>query len=280
MNILTKISVVLVVVLGLFMGVVLINVATLIPNYKTAYTNEQIKNEQANTLAMNSMLALRNLQIKLDDVSKELATLKLTDAGTIATKDNAIRTLQTEKAELTAQAGGFNDALLKLQANLAVAQAESATKEKIITEQMARIKELVTENQEVAKVDADHVSAIGRLENVIRANEVTIQDLKEQVLHILEAKNEAGKTGTAFGEGPKIEGQITAASGNTASINIGSAKGIKKGMKLLVYRDNKTSVQVLGYLQISDVDLSESGGVIVDRTGDVKQGDLVTTNVK
>jgi chromosome segregation ATPase len=278
---LTKISVVLVVVLGLFMGVVLINVATLIPNYKTLYTNEQIKAEQANTLAMNSMLALRNGQIKLDDVSKELQSLKLTDAGTIATKDNAIRTLQTEKAELTAQASGFNDALLKLQANLAIAQAESTTKEKIITEQIARIKELVTENQEVSKVDADHVSAIGRLENVIRSNEVTIQDLKEQILHVLEAKNEAGKaTGTAFGDAPKIEGQITAASGNTASINIGSAKGIKKGMKLLVYRDNKSSVQVLGYLQISDVDLSESGGVIVDRTGDVKQGDLVTTNVK
>jgi hypothetical protein len=39
-------------------------------------------------------------------------------------------------------------------------------------------------------------------------------------------------------------------------------------------------VQILGYLKISDVDLSESGGVIVNRQGQVKQGDLVTTSVK
>jgi hypothetical protein len=280
---LTKISVVLVVVLGLFMGVVLINVATLIPNYKAAYTNEQNKNEQSNTLAMNTMLALRNTQIKLDDVNKELASLKLTDAGTVASRDKTIGDLENDKAKLAAQVDGFNVALAKLQGNLTVAMAESTAKEKIIAEQDARNKELVTENQRISTLDAEHMSAIARLEQVIRADDVTKQDLKEQLLQALERKNQVangGRPGEVIQEGPKVDGQITAVNGDTASINIGSTKGIKKDMRLIVYRDNKTSVQILGYLKISDVDLSESGGVIVNRQGQVKQGDLVTTSVK
>ncbi len=283
MNILTKISVVLVVVLGLFMGVVLINVATLLPNYKAAFLNEQNKNEQSNTLAMNTMLALRNTQIKLDEVSKELAALKLTDAGTLASRDKTIGDLEGEKAKLAAQVDGFNVALAKLQGNLTVAMAESVAKEKIIAEQDARNKELVTENQRISTLDAEHMSAIARLEQVVRADGVTMQDLKEQLLQALERKNQVangGRPGEVIAEGAKVDGQITAVNGDTASINIGSTKGIKKDMRLIVYRDNKTSVQILGYLKISDVDLSESGGVIVNRTGEVKQGDLVTTSVK
>ena len=279
MNILTKISVVLVVVLGLFMGVVLINVATLIPNYKQAYTNEQNKNEQSNTLAMNTMLALRNAQIQLDDVNKKLATLTLADAGTLAARDKTISDLEADKAKLAVQVDGFKDALTTLGANLTVAQAESTAKEKIIADQSARQKELIAENQQLTKVGAEQLSAIGRLEQVIRANDVTIQDYKEQLLK----KNQPtpGKPAeTASGDLQKIDGQITATSGNAASINIGSAKGIKPGMKLIVYRETRNTSQILGYLQISDVDLSESGGVIVDRQGDVKQGDLVTTKVK
>ncbi len=279
MNILTKISVVLVVVLGLFMGVVLINVATLIPNYKVAWTNEQNKNEQSNTLAMNTMLALRSAQIQLDDVNKKLATLTLADAGALAARDKTIRDLENDKAKLAVQIDGFKDALATLGANLTVAQAESTAKDKIIADYATRQKDLVAENQQLSKVGAEQLSAIGRLEQVIRANDVTIQDYKEQ----LEKKNQpaTGKpVATGTEEGQKIDGQITAASGNTASVNIGSAKGIKKGMRLIVYRDNRNTVQILGYLQISDVDLSESGGVIVDRQGDVKQGDFVTTSVK
>jgi hypothetical protein len=265
------------------MGVVLINVATLLPNYKAAFLNEQNKNEQSNTLAMNTMLALRNTQIKLDEVSKELAALKLTDAGTLASRDKTIGDLEGEKAKLAAQVDGFNVALAKLQGNLTVAMAESVAKEKIIAEQDARNKELVTENQRISTLDAEHMSAIARLEQVVRADGVTMQDLKEQLLQALERKNQVangGRPGEVIAEGAKVDGQITAVNGDTASINIGSTKGIKKDMRLIVYRDNKTSVQILGYLKISDVDLSESGGVIVNRTGEVKQGDLVTTSVK
>lgn len=282
MNILTKISVVLVVVLGLFMGVVMITQATVPNNYKIAYEKEQVKNEQSNTLAMNTMLALRNTQIKLDEVNKELAAVKLADAGTVAGRDKTIGDLETEKAKLAGQVDGFTVALAKLQGNLTVAMAESAAKEKIIGSQDARNKELVTENQRISTLDAEHMSVITRLEQVIRSNDVTMQDLKEQLLQALERKNQLanGKPGPVLGEGQKVDGQITAVNGDIASINIGSTKGIKKDMRLIVYRDNKTSVQILGYLKISDVDLSESGGVIVNRTGEVKQGDLVTTSVK
>ena len=75
----------------------------------------------------------------------------------------------------------------------------------------------------------------------------------------------------------KVEGQVTGVNGDIASINVGSTKGIKKGMTLVVYRDRGNAVSFLAHLQITNADLSESAGIVVNRDPAVRivQGDQV-----
>ena len=273
MNILTKISVVLVVVLGLFMGVVLINVATLIPNYKVAWTNEQNKNEQSNTLAMNTMLALRSA----DPVGR-----REQEAGDPHARGRRRpgRPGQDHPGPGERQGEtGRSDRRLQGCPGHPRRQPDGGP-------------------GRIHGQGQDHRRLCHAAEGPGRGEPAAQQGRRRAALrhrapgagHPRQRRDDPGLQGagsrrrnqpatgkpvaTGTEEGQKIDGQITAASGNTASVNIGSAKGIKKGMRLIVYRDNRNTVQILGYLQISDVDLSESGGVIVDRQGDVKPGRL------
>ena len=73
--------------------------------------------------------------------------------------------------------------------------------------------------------------------------------------------------------GVPIRGQITEVRQGLASISVGSAAGVRKGMKFLVYRGN----QYMGDLQISHVESSESAGLVVLERGSIVRGDSVTT---
>ena len=58
-----------------------------------------------------------------------------------------------------------------------------------------------------------------------------------------------------------------------ASINIGSAKGIKKGMRLIVFREDN----FVAHLQIELVDLNNAAGVIVNKRLEPRKTDKVKT---
>lgn len=73
--------------------------------------------------------------------------------------------------------------------------------------------------------------------------------------------------------GVPIRGQITAVDNDLASISVGSASGVRKNMKFLVYRDN----QYLGDLLVTHVESGESAGRIDIRKGAIVKGDSVTT---
>lgn len=61
--------------------------------------------------------------------------------------------------------------------------------------------------------------------------------------------------------------------GDVIRINVGSAKGIKPGMRMVVYRGNRFA----GFLKIIKVDKTEATGVMVDRILDIKlkKGDKI-----
>ena len=70
-----------------------------------------------------------------------------------------------------------------------------------------------------------------------------------------------------------LHGTILAVKEGIASINVGSAKGIRPGMRLVVYRGNR----FVGYLKIVEVEAKEAAGLMVDTVLDVRPGDKLTS---
>jgi hypothetical protein len=72
---------------------------------------------------------------------------------------------------------------------------------------------------------------------------------------------------------PKIDGTITAVRSDLASLNVGSADGVKKGMEFKIYRGDK----FVAHLRVAEVFASSCAGVVTDMQRDVLRGDKATT---
>ena len=75
------------------------------------------------------------------------------------------------------------------------------------------------------------------------------------------------------GKAPPIVATILAVKEGIASINAGSAKGVRPGMRLIVHRGER----LVGYLKIIEVEAQESAGLLVDDVMKAQQGDKVTS---
>jgi len=70
-----------------------------------------------------------------------------------------------------------------------------------------------------------------------------------------------------------IDGTITSVRGDVAGINIGSAKGIRSGMKLIIFRGSR----FVGYLRVQAVEVDEAAGTVLESRSKAVKGDKVTT---
>lgn len=279
MNILTKISVVLVVVLALFLAVVFVSYVSTSQNWKAKDESDQLKAESYSTQAQNMALAAYRAQRNYEKVQDALNALRGDSAKQIAAKDEQLKTLQVDLLKAKSDFDSLKVRLDSFDANLKVAQNDAASKEKVIADMRESMKKINDEAAALVKMNNQLVGERDRQIVLNRSYQMTIQEQQEQINKLIEQKNQpaAGKPGpAAFEDAPKVDGQITATRGNTASINIGSAKGIKKDMRLVVYRDNGR-VEAVGHLTVTDVDLTEAAGIV---DAPVRQGDLVTTSVK
>ncbi|MCK4624513.1 MAG: hypothetical protein KAV00_04325, partial [Phycisphaerae bacterium] len=77
-------------------------------------------------------------------------------------------------------------------------------------------------------------------------------------------------------KGPKINGSITAVRGDLASLSVGSASGVKKGMEFTIYRGG----DFVALLRIASVDVDNSTGIITDRTREPKISDKASNDLK
>jgi len=89
----------------------------------------------------------------------------------------------------------------------------------------------------------------------------------------------AGGPATAAGKpempAPSITGTVDSVRGDLVGINIGAAKGIKPGMKLIVYR----GTNFVAHLRVQEVDVNQAAGVLTDKQLDPMPGDKVTTSL-
>jgi hypothetical protein len=194
-------------------------------------------------------------------------------------QDLAVRDSQLQ--QLTANYNG-----LKAELQKAVDfNAQQAKELKQVQTDLANAQDQLRQARDKIQEDATQIELLTQSQRVAAAQ------LTEKEAELADIKREVSRTGAAGGAGtpsvaagaakpvpaagPRIEGTITAVKGDTASLNIGAASGIKQGMEFIIYR----GPDFVAHLQISLVNASTSAGVIVNAQRDVKQGDKATNKL-
>jgi hypothetical protein len=277
LNILTKISVVVLVLLVLVFCPVLITMATQQPNFKDLHQKDQMRIALLTQDASQHMVLEQRWQT---EAAAEKAKADAAVAGRDAEIAKVSRQLDDEKARCAAldarltsmdltmkafqqDAKAMNDRNVKLVADLDKERAEVNNKAKEIT----RIQDGLnrqTLNAETYQHQADF------LRDQLAQDEDKIAKLEEQLRtgHTGTAAGPAGEQ-PAPGVGPKVTGTVTAIKGDIASINCGSAKGIKVGMIATISR----GADYVCSLQIQTVDTNQAAGIVIRKKLDPAAGD-------
>jgi len=281
LNILTKISIVVLVVLVLAACVVFVRLATIAPNYKHWHQQERLSKIAARQQAAQSELALRRAVEERDKLREQTTRDK-------EAYDQRIAGLQTQVSQLQVQLAEEKNKVERMTANdriLAVALDKNVERRKQLASDLdgarTRINNLMDETRRLTEELKETQATNDRLQQTDKVHRENIAELLQQNKDLSEqlARRGAepeGEESEAPIAATRITGKIKTVRNNLASINLGSAQGIKTGMKLYVYR----GAQLVAYLRIEDVDLDESGGVIYDKQLEPQQNDSVTTSLQ
>jgi len=279
LNILTKICVVVLVVVNLFASAVFIAYANSSENWKQRCENFESAKLAAeitagNELAHASLLQteraalqaqlvtergsaqekIAELKIQLDKREKDWSALQISQQG-----------IDTQIGALRSEVQTMNSARTALEAALSKANEDKATFQRDITELQGKL----------AQAEADS----RRQDGTIRVQRADIANLREQIERLsslVASGGGAADTGVASGGQAafpvaNIRGQVTAVQGDALSINVGSAKGVREGMVLVIHRKDK----LVGYLRIDEVEVDEAVGIIEEKQSDPQKGDTV-----
>lgn len=272
LNILTKISIVVLVVLVLFASAVFITQATVTPNYRDKANAEKLRADMAQMEAQQKEVLLKRMTIDRDSVAAQVGAVqtKLDESRT-----GAIAQQQKDAEALLAcerQAVVHVAEKAQLAAMLAVEQKESARQ---AADLATYVKEANDARAEKTQLAADLLKAGAerdRLSKQVAFWTAQVDMYKQQ----LEGRPVAGSTNGSTTPTPaaptRFTGTVTAVAKDLAEVNIGSNNGVQKGDKLKIYRGE----QFVGYLQVERVEANTAAGVIVDNTSPVEQNDKVT----
>ncbi len=285
MNILTKICVVLLVVASLVASVVFISLATVHPNYRSLFEQEQQAYKRLASTCRGLMETTDRLGGELKEAREERSNMAITlrtEADILKAKNTR---LEVQNATLKTNINSINDDLTVLSEN-------DKAKQAFIESQQKRLKATwdreTKQQQEMIRISdswKDERIRAERLEKNLRVtkeqNENQKNIIDELNQRLADIENRIGVEGIAEEEQmpptpeQKVTGTVTAFRNNLASINIGSAHGLKKGMQLIVYRGD----QFVGYLKIELVRINEASGVMIRKILTPKQGDKVTSSL-
>ena len=281
LSILTKISIVVLVVLVLLACPVFITQATVVPDYRDQCKALQLKVTNLSHDYNRVGQALKAANQTLMDRDGELIRLKTASS-------NEIRKLQEEKVLQAGKSAYLRDSLATLAAGLDEqlnmvlnVNKRNHNKDKLAAEQRIRINDLVKENTSLEnqldkreqEVKLANQAARVYHEKFIESEEVVV-DLKNKLAVALQSGSGSTGTSTAVQPAVELKGTILAVEKGIASINIGSAKGVKVGMKLVIYREK---IGFVGRLKILQVDANQAGGIVVDAKTKALPGDKITT---
>ena len=287
MSILTKICVVLLVVASLVASVVFTSLATVQPNWRASFEQEKQAYSRLEAKAREYMAETERLKAELTTARQGHTASQ----GKLQTELDQLRDqkrqLTVANAKLTADISRIN---LILEGMKATDTANSKTNEDLQ-------KQLMAAYAENNKIRTSHNSTADALKREQAKYDLVMKNLKiaqeqmadlqaqlrEKVEEIADLRQKMGKstvdetatTVAALPTGEKITGTVTAVDDNIASINIGSAHGVKKGMELIMYR----GASYIGKLKVAEVRVSESVGMVTSKNQTPAPGDKVTNQL-
>jgi chromosome segregation ATPase len=214
----------------------------------------------------------RNLRSTIDDgrtevgrLARELAAAqaRMTElTGQLAAQQSTMDGLVKQNAAIGKQLDGQRDRNIQLADQLR--RSQDQIKEYIISLENAQKQARFLKEQLDAKQAEinEYLGKIKQLEDELAA-----------------AKQRAGEgvvpAAAAAPAGEKIQGEVLAVKADLASLNVGSASGVKKGMLFIIYRQQ----DFIAHFRVADVGASTCAGVILNRVGEVRQGDKATTRL-
>ncbi|MBI5724222.1 MAG: hypothetical protein HZA50_09715 [Planctomycetes bacterium] len=281
MNLLTKISIVLLLVVAVFGSIVFIQQATVPANYMGLWKHEQAKSAMLEQSVRHTSLALARAEKEIGELRAAFAQDSAAKQTDILSKVGTIRDRELAIADLNRKLEAASiDSRAK---QLTLDGAEAARK--ILSEQLDGLRGTLKDVEDRYRQTAENLKQVeAYLERELRVNQalrLQIAELDEKVKELTNKIQLAqpGK-GAEGGEEAKpagvVNGQVTAVNNNMASINIGSAHGVAVGQKLIIYREDK----FIGYLKVEEVFPSEAAGIVVDQQFEPLRGDKVTSSLK
>ena len=279
MSILTKISIVVLVVVVLLACPVFITQATVAPNFRDLHQAEVKRSKLFEQQAVYTKLAL-----ELSEQQAERA--RMVAVGEKQALETRIKQLEFEEAKLSV-------AMAALQARLASLDEQLMFQLKLAEADKSRADRLDTQAAADRQQIRTLIETTSRQNSALRSEQVKnesarriVRDLKEQVAALerdkqdLETRLRTVQVATGPGQkGPaksvaRVEGVIEAVEGTIASINVGKAHGVVRGQRLVVYRGD----DFIAYLTIGEVHEDHAAGTISDKEADVVKGDRVTSD--
>lgn len=278
MSILTKVCVVILVLMVLIAVPVFITQATVPASWKTAYGKQAGRIKVLEMQAAHIQLALRQANALADKRLAELTDLRTANTTEVNNLKADLRSAKLAYVSLDKDLKDIKLDLMRLQTILKgeverrfllAGQLDIARKENnLLTNATRRLEDQLQESQA-------EVQLLGKVIKVFREQ---LAEAEEEIrgLRATLAGGGTGKTKRVIGETPRIEGTITTILGDLAGINIGSAKGIKSNMVLIIYRGS----EFVARLRVQEVEIDEAAGTIFDKRIEPLKGDKVTTRLK
>ena len=279
MNILTKISVVVLVLLVVAFCPVLISQATTQANYRELFESRKAQIDSQSAQLRLDEVALQSalMRIRKETDRAQAADNKL--AEDVAKLTGDLTAERTKVAAQSAELAGMGQTLKKFEEDIKAWQARN---EKLVTDLAAANEKIVGRDKDISRltdevnrktIEAERYQRHAEfLQEQVAQLDEALKDLREKwskVGPVARGTNEpAGPVG---GGTVDIIGTVTAVKGDIASINIGSTKGVKKGMNAIVSRGSKFVCEI----QIDSVDQGQAAGVISKRNQDPEQGDKI-----
>lgn len=282
MNILTKICVVLLVVASLVALPVFVSLAMIQPNYRTLFEKEcqayKLLDAKSKEYAESATHSKAALIAAMNAAGTEKLTLQ-------TQRDNALTEIHELKLKLIKSENRFAE----MSASLITLTKSDKSKAKRIEQYLDKIqkswdretklqKELV-ETQDQWKQQQSRAERLAQNNRVLKEQS---ENMRQQNIELTQKVKDMEASGLGREDADvtltpetKMAGTITAVRNNIASINIGSAHGLKKGMELIVFRGG----QYVGKLKIERVDANESAGIMTKKILTPMQGDKVTSNL-
>ena len=286
MTTLTKVFIVVLVVFAIAFSMLVLQYTAQTENYRKIAADWESRFTQEQTLRMASDNQNKVVVDHLEKVTKTLQEEKSTQgkamdkiAGDLSAVQNELLAEKQKTLSLTGQVSQLTsmnnagDAERKqLQSQLEAIRKDNAGLRtdnfKLVEDNQKLVLQKQLYEQEIRLLKEQNFSLGERLEQLRSRSQAASTGSEPAAATGGETKARPASDS----ESAPIIGQITDVRDGLAGISIGSAQGVKTGMEFIVYRNG----QYLGKLRISKVLPEQAAGELIQKQGNIRNGDKVT----